>query len=186
MSVLLLLSEFDKPVDWQAVSHIWVSACKMLLTRRGSFILQTCLLLIGSDGGLHQSRRTSCSLLLCCHISPVYFSSFVVWQESLLSAAAVTSVHEMLGSRMAADQRGGNIHRRKWFTWNQKSRHTSGKTEQDSRIAHRDADTSFVVVLLIKCICAVLWILSVLFVFLQNICIIIHHVLCYSPYLLIF
>lgn len=111
MSVLLLLPEFDKPVDWQAVSHIWVSACKMLLTRRGSFILQTCSSMIGSDGGLHQSRRTSCSLLLCCHISPVYFSSFVVWQESLVSAAAVTSVHEMLGSRMAADQRGGNIHR---------------------------------------------------------------------------
>lgn len=64
---------------------------KWFLTERGNSIW-------GSDGrdvlvpdwlwrGLHQ-RRMTCMLLLCCHISPVYFFSFAVWQEPLVSAAA--------------------------------------------------------------------------------------------------
>lgn len=82
--------------------------------------------------GLHQTRRTPCLLLLCCHISPVYFSSFAVWQELLVSAAACHirswDVRKLNGSRWTW---------RKHFTWNKKCRHTSGTTEravQDSRM----------------------------------------------------
>lgn len=90
---------------------------KWFLTQRGNSIW-------GSDGrdvlvpdwlwrGLHQQRMT-CMLLLCCHISPVYFFSFAVWQEPLVSAAAChINSRDVMGNRTAVRKPSQQKH----FTW---------------------------------------------------------------------